>query len=132
MELTAGIPGTYDFTVAEDQLAVNVGSGTVSVLATPMMIAAVEKAASESVAPYLDPDSTTVGTLINVAHTAATPKGMKVHIETKLQEVSSNGKMFTFNVAAFDETGPIGNGTHERCVVRKARFEEKARAKSTL
>ena len=40
-----GIKGEKKVTVTKDQLACNVGSGLVSVFATPMMIAAIENTA---------------------------------------------------------------------------------------
>ena len=124
-----GIKGEQKLTVTEDKLACNVGSGLVRVFATPMMIAAIENTAASSVAPHLEEGKTTVGTLVNVTHVAATPLGMEVRVETELTELSANGKMMTFRVAAYDEAGLIGEGTHQRAVVDKARFESKAEAK---
>lgn len=124
-----GIKGEKKFTVAKAQLASEVGSGLVAVLATPMMIAAIEGTAAGSVAPQLDEGKTTVGTLVNVSHVAATPEGMAVRIETELTEIAPNSKILTFKVAAYDEKGLIGEGTHQRAVVDKARFEQKAQAK---
>lgn len=127
MEL--GIQGYKELTVTEDMLAKNVGSGVVAVYATPMMIAGIEGTASESVAPYLEEGRTTVGTQMNVSHVSATPAGMKVHFETKLVEIAPNGKILTFQVAAYDEAGLIGEGTHQRAIVAKERFEAKAQSK---
>ena len=127
--LTAGIKGHLELTVTEDKLASKVGSGLVNVFATPMMIAAIEQTAAESVQKELQEGCTTVGTLVNVSHVAATPEGMKVTVDTELTEVSSNGRMLTFEVTAADEAGLIGEGTHQRAVVFKERFEEKAAAK---
>lgn len=124
-----GTKGFNELTVTEDKLACSVGSGLVAVYATPMMIAGIENAAAASVASQLPEGKTTVGTLMNVSHVAATPCGMKVHFETELTAVSPNGKMLTFRVAAYDEAGLIGEGTHERAVVDKARFEAKAQSK---
>ena len=107
--MQVGIKGEKKFIVTKDQLACNVGSGLVSVFATPMM--------------------TTVGTLVNVSHVAATPEGMEVRIETELTEIAPNGKMLTFKVAAYDEAGLIGEGTHQRAIVAKERFEQKAQSK---
>ena len=118
-----GIKGEQKLVVTADKLACNVGSGLVAVFATPMMIAA------GSVAPYLEEGKTTVGTLVNVSHVAATPEGMEVRIETELVEIAPNGKMLTFKVAAYDEAGLIGEGTHQRAIVAKERFEQKAQAK---
>ncbi len=127
--LEVGMKGHYELIVEEAQLACNVGSGVVRVFATPMMIAAIEKTASESVAEALEEGRTTVGTLVNVSHVAATPVGMKVTVETELTEISANGKILTFHVKAEDEAGLIGEGTHQRAVVAKERFEAKAEAK---
>lgn len=124
-----GIKGEQKFVVTADKLANQVGSGLVAVYATPMMIAAIENSAAGSVAPYLDEGKTTVGTLVNVSHVAATPEGMEVRVETELVEIAPNGKMLTFKVAAYDEAGLIGEGTHQRAIVAKERFEQKAQAK---
>ena len=66
--MQVGIKGEKKFTVTRDQLACNVGSGLVSVFATPMMIAAIENTAAGSVAGELEEGKTTVGTLVNVSH----------------------------------------------------------------
>ena len=122
--MNTGIKGEKKFTVTKEQLACNVGSGLVSVFATPMMIAAIENIAGE-----LEEGRTTVGTLVNVSHVAATPEGMEVRIETELTEIAPNGKILTFKVAAYDEAGLIGEGTHQRAIVAKERFEQKAQSK---
>ena len=87
MELTKGIIGKKELTVTMDKTAAAVGSGLLDVFATPQMIALMEATASESVAPYLDEGSTSVGTLVNVSHVAATPVGMTVRCESELIEV---------------------------------------------
>ena len=94
-----------------------------------MMLAAMENTAAGSGAPYRAEGKTTVGTLFNVSHVAATPEGMEVRVETELVEIAPNGKMLTFKVAAYDEAGLIGEGTHQRAIVAKERFEQKAQAK---
>ncbi len=127
--LTTGIKGTKELLVTDELLAKNVGSGIVSVYATPMMIAGMEGAAAESVSAHLEQGKTTVGTLMNVTHVAATPAGMNVRFETELTEIATNGKILTFHVAAYDEAGLIGEGTHQRAIVDLARFEQKAQSK---
>ena len=52
--MNTGIKGEKKFTVTKEQLACNVGSGLVSVFATPMMIAAIENTAAGSVAGELE------------------------------------------------------------------------------
>ncbi|MBR2188922.1 MAG: thioesterase [Eubacterium sp.] len=124
-----GIRGGQELIVEESMLAVNVGSGEVSVLATPCIVTAAENTAAASVKPYLDPGDTTVGTHINLSHSAATPCGMKFFVRTELAHISSNGKILNFVVTVHDEAGVISEGTHQRAIVRKQRFEEKAAAK---
>ena len=82
-----------------------------------------EGTAVASVQDALEEGQTTVGTRVDVAHLAATPCGMKVRFVTELTAISPNGKGLTFNVAAYDETGLIGEGVHERVVVNKEKFE---------
>ncbi|HCZ22971.1 MAG TPA: thioesterase [Rikenellaceae bacterium] len=122
-----GIKGYQEDFVTEDKLAKNVGSGLVRVYATPQMIALIEKTAVLSVEPYLEEGQSTVGTLINISHCAATPCGMKVHAETELVEIDR--RKLTFKVKAYDERGLIGEGTHERFIIDIAKFQAKADSK---
>ena len=127
--LNPGIKGHQEITVEEKDLAIHVGSGTVHVLATPMMIANMEYTSAASVEELLGEGKTTVGVKVDVSHVAATPKGMKVTFDAELLEVSANGKILTFHVEAHDEGGLIGEGTHQRAVVDRVRFDEKTQAK---
>ena len=127
--LNPGIKGHQEITVEEKDLAVHVGSGTVHVLATPMMIANMEYTSAASVEELLGEGKTTVGVKVDVSHVAATPKGMKVTFDAELLEISANGKILTFHVEAHDECGLIGEGTHQRAVVDRVRFDEKTQAK---
>ena len=86
-----------------------------------------ENTAYESVAAELEEGSGTVGTALNVKHVAATPVGMKVVCETELVKV--DGRALTFSVKAYDETGLIGEGEHERFIVYNEKFQAKADAK---
>ena len=107
--------------------AARVGSGLVEVFATPMMISLIEQTCNESVLPYLDEGQGTVGTLVNVAHTSATPIGMRVWCESELVEVDR--RRLVFKVKTFDECGPIGEGTHERFIIDTAKFFDKVKGK---
>ena len=127
--LNPGIKGHQEITVEEKDLAIHVGSGTVHVLATPMMIANMEYTSAASVEELLGEGKTTVGVKVDVSHVAATPKGMKVTFDAELLEVSANGKILTFHVEAHDECGLSGEGTHQRAVVDRVRFDEKTQAK---
>ena len=125
--LKPGLNGTSEITVTEAMLASQVGSGLVSVFSTAMMIAHMEGTAVAVVQGALDEGQTTVGTAVHVAHVAATPRGMRVRITAELTAVTPNGKGLSFKVEAYDEAGLIGEGTHERVVVNKERFETKTR-----
>ncbi len=125
--LEAGIKGSVEFTVETEGSAKAMGSGALDVLATPKMIAMLEKAAWESVQPFLEEGCGTVGTLMNVTHDAATPLGMKVSCRSELIQVE--GKKLIFRVEAFDEKGHIGGGLHERFIVRNDKFQAKTDSK---
>ena len=125
--LEAGIKGTKEIMVTNENTAKTMGSGTLDVFATPAMIALMENTAYESVASELEEGSGTVGTALNVRHVAATPVGMKVTCETELIKV--DGRALTFSVKAFDEKGLIGEGEHERFIVFNEKFQAKADAK---
>ncbi len=125
--LEAGIKGTKEIMVTNENTAKTMESGTLDVFATPAMIALMENTAYESVASELEEGSGTVGTALNVKHVAATPVGMKVTCETELIKV--DGRALTFSVKAFDEKGLIGEGEHERFIVFNEKFQAKADAK---
>jgi fluoroacetyl-CoA thioesterase len=90
------------------------------VFATAHMIAFVEWTCVAALAPYLRPDQRTVGTRVEITHTAATPVGMQVTAEVEL--VVIDGRTLRFKVACRDEKDPIGEGFHERTVIDHARF----------
>ena len=126
--LEIGIKGMQQVTVCEENSALSMGSGTLKVFATPAMIALMEKTAWQSVAPHLEEGSGTVGTQLNVSHLSATPLGMTVRCESELTEV--DGRKLVFKVAAYDNAGLIGEGTHERFIVKNEKFQAKADSKA--
>jgi predicted thioesterase len=127
MELQIGLKNSVAQVVTEIDTAVAVGSGSLKVLATPKLIALVEKAAADLVEKNLSPEMTSVGTLVNFEHTAPTPVGMKISAEVEISEI--DGRKIIFKVAAFDEVGEIGRGRHERFIVNREKFQTKANNK---
>ena len=125
--LQPGIKGRKSVTVSEANTAKTMGSGTLDVFATPAMIALIEQAAYTSVASELEPGWGSVGTALNVQHLSATPVGMTVTAETELVEVDR--RRLDFSAQVFDETGLVGQGTHERFLVENEKFQSKANAK---
>lgn len=122
-ELKPGLTGTAATIVRETNTALAMGSGSLLVFATPGMIALMEQAACNAVSDCLDDASTSVGTLINITHDAATGMGKKVTATAKLTEVQ--GRKLIFEVTAADEDKQIGHGRHERFIVNKEKFMAK-------
>ena len=90
------------------------------VFATANMIAFIEWTCVAALAPYLAPHQRTVGTRIEISHSAATPIGMDVTAEIELVEI--DGRRLRFKVSCRDEAEPIGEGFHERMIVDHDRF----------
>lgn len=122
-EIIIGFQATATTTVTEDKLAVSVGSGDLRVFATPMMAALMEEAACYAVAPFLEEDETTVGTELNLTHSAATPEGMLVTAEAEI--IAVNGREITLKIEAFDDVAEIGICTHKRFLVSAEKFQNK-------
>ena len=125
--LHIGIKNHLESIASPGQSAESVGSGNVPVFATISMIGLMEKTCLESVLPNLEPGQDTVGTHVNVSHCSATPVGMKVWCDSELVEIDR--RRLVFRVAAYDEAGLIGEGTHERFIIEKEKFIAKTYAK---
>ena len=127
MEIAVGMKGEVGTTVEREDTALEVGSGSLLVYATPCMVALMEGAACEAIAQALGENQTTVGTALNIEHVSATPVGLDVRAEATVTAVE--GKVITFEVKAFDEAGEIGRGTHKRVVINSQKFLEKTYSK---
>lgn len=122
-----GIKHTVTEIVTNEKTAANVGSGLLPVYATPAMIALMEKCASECVAPYIEEGRSSVGTMLNVKHLAASPIGIRITCTATLTQI--DGRRLVFSLEASDEKGPIGEGTHERFIIDVDRFMTKCNSK---
>jgi fluoroacetyl-CoA thioesterase len=122
-----GTKGTHEFVVERNHLAGTMVPSLPPVLATAMMSLAMEMAAIDALKDYLEPGEMTVGAIVNVTHTAATPEGWKVRAEAEVTKC--DGRRIEFNVRAVDEKEEIGTGTHLRAVVGRANFDERFAAK---
>lgn len=125
--IEAGIKGKEELIVCDENSALAMGSGTLKVFATPSMAALMELTAWKSVAPYLEEGQCTVGTKLNLNHTASTPIGMKVFCESEL--VAVEGRKLVFKIIVKDECGVIGDSEHERFIVENVKFQNKTDAK---
>lgn len=125
--LKTGLKGRSDFCVKETDSAKAFRSGSLEVLATPVLIASAEETCADFVQPFLEPGKGTVGTMVNMRHLAPTPIGMKYHCECELTSI--DGRVLTFHVILFDEVEKIGEGTHERVIISEERFFNKCQSK---
>lgn len=127
-ELKPGLKGETQIVVGARDTAPHIGSGKIKVLATPVMVNLMEAAALDAVERFLPGGHQTVGTRLNISHTAATPVGMRVIARAELIKV--DGRRLTFRVSAADEKEPIGEGVHERIIVNVARFDQRTQEKA--
>ena len=132
--LRAGIEGVYRYRVPESKTVPRIYAEAPDfqlmpgVLATGYLVALAEWACIELVKPHLDwPQEQTLGTHVNLSHTAATPPGLTVEIRSRLQAVE--GRKLVFAISAHDGIDMISEGTHERHVIDARRFEAKLAAK---
>ena len=100
-----------------------------AVLATPVMIMAMENAALNAIKPYFDAGESAVGTHVDVRHVAATAVNRRIVASAQVTAV--NGRHIEFRVRAIDGSQEIGHGTHGRVVIDLARFAEQLTAKSS-
>lgn len=119
-KLSAGLSGTKSMDVSQDKTAPVVGSGSVDVFATPMLVAVMEAAACDAIDRHLPDTHTSLGVNIDVTHSAPTPLGGTATAKATLVEVS--GRKLSFKITAHDDAGEIGAASHTRVVVDRARF----------
>ena len=125
MEIKMEIGTTHEInvTVEKHMTAASMKSGNLDVLATPYMIALMEQASAELCQQFLPEGISTVGTMVNIQHLAATSLGAGVRTVATLTDF--DGRKATFEVVAYDNAGVIGKGTHERFTIKIDSFLRK-------
>lgn len=99
------------------------------VLATGYLVGLMEWACIEAIRPHLDwPREQSLGTMVNFTHTAATPPGLTVTIDVRLDRI--DGRRLFFTLSAHDGIDKISAGTHERVVIDAAKFNARLQAKA--
>jgi fluoroacetyl-CoA thioesterase len=98
------------------------------VFATGYMVGLMEWAAIELLKPHLDEGEGSLGTHIDVSHTAATPPGFEVTVDAEV--VSVEGKRVWFNIKAHDGVDDISKGRHERAIVTWQKFNARVAEKA--
>ncbi|HXX84806.1 MAG TPA: thioesterase family protein [Casimicrobiaceae bacterium] len=126
--IPTGAQGSFTMVVSPEHLANRFKDATLpAVLATPVMIMAMENAALEAIKPYFEAGESAVGTRVDVSHLAATPVGRRI---VAFAEVTgATGRRVEFRVKAMDGTQEIGCGNHGRIVIDLARFSATLAAK---
>jgi fluoroacetyl-CoA thioesterase len=128
--IPSGAGGSFTMVVAPEHLANRFKDATLpAVLATPVMIMAMENAALEAIKPYFEPGESAVGTRVDVEHLAATPVGRRIVAHAEVTR--TDGRRIEFRVNAMDGSEEIGRGTHGRVVVDLKKFAERLGAKSS-
>ncbi len=120
-----GLKHTTELTVTDAVTAIQVGSGDMPVLATPMMMAIMENAAMLAVRDELPEGCTTVGGHIESSHLKPSRVGDVVRAEAEVTKV--DGKKIEFKVAAYAGDILLGEGTHLRFIVDRERFMSRLR-----
>jgi len=115
--------GTAATTVDGSNTAKAVGSGSLDVFATPMMVALMEAAACNCLTDALAVGQSSVGTQISVDHTAASPLSAEITAVATITSV--DGRKITFDLSAHDNKNEIGKGTHTRFIIDIERFMSK-------
>jgi predicted thioesterase len=125
--LAAGVAATREFTVDRNRTIDFMGEAA-RVYATPMLVRDIEMTCRELLLAHLDAGEDSVGTRIELDHTAPTLLGMKVRIEAKIAEVK--GRAITFEVTGTDGVDAICRGRHGRFVVDVKQTEARLKAKA--
>jgi len=136
--LHAGLTHTFSYTVPENKTVPftfpesSIIASMPKVFATGYMIVLMEWTCAQLIEPYFDEGEGSVGTHVDVSHAAATPPGLNVTVDAELAEV--RGRKLIFKVRAHDGMDLIGEGRHERVVVKwdsfNARVADKVKAAS--
>jgi fluoroacetyl-CoA thioesterase len=99
------------------------------VLATGYLVGLMEWACIEAIKPHLDwPREQSLGTHVSFSHLAATPPGLTVTVDVRLDRVE--GRKLVFSLSAHDGVDRITEGTHERFVIDAGKFSAKLAEKA--
>lgn len=123
-----GTVGEEQFVVSEQHLIDFAHGGMPKILCTPWLIWFLEHAARNAVLPLLDPGESTVGVVVNIEHTAATPPGNEVTCRARV--IYADGPLISFQLEAHDQHELIARGTHKLRVIKAARLASRVEKKT--
>ncbi len=130
IKMEIGTVHEINVTVDENMTAASMKSGNLQVLATPYMIALMEQASAELCQKFLPDGISSVGTMVNIQHLAATSLGAPVRAVATLTDF--DGRKASFEVTAYDNAGIIGKGTHERFTIKIDSFLKKTEERKSV
>ena len=122
--LKEGLEGEWIIETTQAMSAAHIADEGFVVYSTPAMVGHMERACVETVRPYLDHDEVSLGVRVEISHIAGTRIGETVRAAARLVEVE--GRRLTFTVEAYNEREMIGEGRHQRVVVKRDRLPRKA------
>jgi fluoroacetyl-CoA thioesterase len=132
--LQPGLTHTFKFKVPENKTVPHLFpessefQAMPNVLATGFMVGLFEWTCIQAINPHIDwPQEQTVGIDVKLNHIAATPPGLTVTVNVKLEEVE--GRKLVFSIVADDGIDKISEGTHDRFIIDAAKFNAKMAAK---
>jgi fluoroacetyl-CoA thioesterase len=132
--LQPGLTYTFKFKVPENKTVPHLlpespeFQAMPEVLATGFMVGLFEWTCIQAINPHIDwPREQTVGIDVKLNHIAATPPGLTVTVNVKLEEV--DGRKLVFSIVADDGIDKISEGTHDRFIIDAAKFNAKMAAK---
>src|SRR4030095_14371899 len=124
----AGAQGSFTLVVSSEHLANRFKDAMLpAVLATPIMIMAMENAALNAIKPYFEAGESAVGTRVEGSHSAAPPVGRRVTAYAEV--IATAGRHIEFRVWAMDQAEEIGTGTHARVVIELDKFSKRLATK---
>jgi fluoroacetyl-CoA thioesterase len=133
--IVIGATGSWALDVKPEHLANRFKDPALpAVLATPILVLAMENAALDALKSSLEPGETAVGSRIDICHLSPTPAGARIVGHARVTAVK--GRRVVFQVSVVDEQGQIGAGIHERVILPMSRInaaiEAKTRARAHL
>ena len=122
-----GLSGEYRAEVGPSNRVTFADDRMPAVLATPWLVAYLEYAARDAIAPCLEEGERSVGTFVEVEHQAPVPEGFTVVCRARV--ILVDGPVVTFQVEAHDGTEPVARGIHRRRVIDVDRFARRVARK---
>jgi fluoroacetyl-CoA thioesterase len=125
--LQAGLSDTATYPIDRERTIDFMGEKA-RVYATPMLVRDIEVTCRNLLLDHLDSGEDSVGTRVEIDHTAASLLGMSARITVTVAEVK--GKSVVFEVTGSDGVDTIVRGRHARYVVDVAATEARLAAKA--